>query len=167
MQINKLSWMTDDDFNDFVITRKQFDVLDLNFANQPMMKNFSQDKAISLVFNSNKLGNTLPVGAKHSSTYKIMEAITKFIPTAITRWKSDGNSKLNPCQFIQHLKAYYYIMFIKKPLSVDNLLKTHEILMQGSTSDDGKFILCGKLRTFGVNNGVENYMSYKIIKKKT
>ena len=49
-----------------------------------MMKKFLQDKAISLVFNSNKLGNTLPVGAKHSSTYKIMEAITKFIPTAIT-----------------------------------------------------------------------------------
>ena len=90
-----------------------------------MMKKFLQDKAISLVFNSNKLGNTLPVGAKHSSTYKIMEAITKFTPTAITPWKSDGNSKLNPCQFIQHLKAYYYIMFIKKPLSVDNLLKTH------------------------------------------
>ena len=32
MQINKLSWMTDDDFNDFVITRKQFDVLILNFT---------------------------------------------------------------------------------------------------------------------------------------
>ena len=38
-----------------------------------MMKNFARDKAMSMVFASNKLEDTPPAGVKHSDTYKILE----------------------------------------------------------------------------------------------
>ena len=50
-------------------------------------------------------------------------------------------------------------MMSLKKLTLEAILKTHEILMVGAVSDDGSPILNGKFRTLGVNNGVDNYMS--------
>ena len=94
-------------------------------------------------------------------------------PASITAWNSDGkqgNEKCSlsgaarRCQLIQHLKAYKYMMSLKK-LTLEGILKTHDILMLGAVSDDGSPILNGKFRTFGVNNGVDNYMSYELVEE--
>ena len=62
MELTKIVWMTDEDFYDLVTARSKFGQLTSGFADHPMMERFLRDKAISMVFNSNKLENTLPTG---------------------------------------------------------------------------------------------------------
>lgn len=163
-ELTKLSWMTDDEFEDLVIARKKFSEWNVEFAYHPMMRSFTRDKSISLVFNSNRLENTLPIGLKHSNTYKMLKDVSLDSPASITAWNSDGKLGNKKCQLIQHLKAYKYMMSLKK-LTLEGILKTHDILMLGAVSDDGSPILNGKFRTFGVNNGVDNYMSHELVEE--
>ena len=169
-ELTKLSWMTDDEFEDLVIARKKFSEWNFEFAYHPMMRSFTRDKSILLVFNSSRLESTLPIGLKYSNTYKMLKDVSLDSPASITAWNFDGkrgNEKCSlsgaarQCQLIQHLKAYKYMMSLKK-LTLEGILKSHDILMLGAVSDDGSPILNGKFRTFGVNNGVDNYMSYEL-----
>ena len=118
-ELTKLSWMTDDKFEDLVIAWKKFSEWNVEFAHHPMMRSFTRDKSILLVFNSNKLENTLPIGLKHSNTYKMLKDVSLESPASITAWNSDGklgNKKCSSsraarrCQLIQHLKAYKYMV---------------------------------------------------------
>ena len=52
-----------------------------------------------------------------------------------------------------------------KKLTLEGILKTHDIVMLGAVSDDGSPILSGKFRTFGVDNGVDNYMSHELVEE--
>ena len=158
-ELTKLSRMTDHEFEDLVIGRKKFSEWNVEFAYHPMMRSFTRDKSISLVFNSNRLENTLPIGLKHSNTYKILKDMS-----LDSAWNSNDKLGNKKCQLIQHLKAYKYMMSLKK-LTLEGILKTHDILMLGAVLDDGSPILNGNFRTFGVNNGVENYMSYKLVEE--
>ena len=123
------------------------------------MKNFAGDQTISMVFNSNKLENTLPIGVKYSNTYNLLENISLNSKTKITAWDA-GGSVYRECQLIQHIKAYYYLLS-QKQLTLDVILETHRIFMLGAVDDNGISILNGKLRKFGVNHGIDNYMHYK------
>ena len=109
-----------------------------------MMKSFSQDKAISLVFNSNKLENSLPSEVKYNDTYKLLENISLDFTNPVMPWNADGNAGYSRCQLIQHLKPYYYLMSCKK-LSVNCILEAHCILMKAAVSDEGSPILNGKI----------------------
>ena len=85
-------------------------------------------------------------------------------PADITTWNFDGKLGNKKCQLIQHLKAYKYMMSLKK-LTLEGILKTHDILMLGAVSDDGSPILNGKFRTFDVNNGVDNYKFHEPVEE--
>ena len=159
-ELIKLSWMTDDEFEDLVIARKKFSEWNVEFAYHAMMKSFTRDKSISLLFNS----NTLPIGLKHSNTYKILKDLSLDSPASITAWNSDSKLGNKKCQLIQHLKAFKYMVSLKK-LTLEEILKTHDILMLGAVLDDGSPILNRKFRTFGVNNGVDNYMSHELVEE--
>ena len=124
------------------------------------MRSFTRDKSISLVFNSNRLENTLPIGLKHSNTCKMLKNVS--LDASITAWNSDGKLGNKKCQLIQHVKAYKYMMSLKK-LTLEGILKTHDILMLGAVLDDGSPILNGKFRMFSVNNGVDNYMFHELV----
>ena len=50
-------------------------------------------------------------------------------------------------------------------LTIKNLLETDRILMRGAVDTRRTPILNGKIITFGVNNGVEDYMSHEIVEK--
>ena len=73
MKIKKLPWMTDDEFNDFVVAVDKFYEWNCKFAKDTMMKSFTKDQAIAHVYNSNKLENTLPVGVTYSSVSKFLK----------------------------------------------------------------------------------------------
>ena len=73
MKIKKLPWMTDDEFNDFVVAREKFYEWNCKFAGDVMMKSFAEDQAIAYVFNTNKLEDTLPVGVTYSSVSKFLK----------------------------------------------------------------------------------------------
>ena len=73
MEIRKLPWMTDDEFNDFVIAREKFVEWNCKFADDAMMKSFAKDQAIAMVFNSNRLEDTLPIGVTYSSVSKFFK----------------------------------------------------------------------------------------------
>lgn len=159
MKLTKTVWMTDEEFVDFVATRSKFGQLNSEFADHPMMPSFSRDKAISMVFSSNKLENTLPTGV----TFAILRNISSS-SLPVRPWNSDGNAGPSVSQLVQHLKAYYHVMSLKK-LTVKDLLGTHGVLMLGAVSGDGTPILSGKIRTFGVNNGVEDYLSHELVEE--
>ena len=160
MEITKLSWMSEEEFNNYKVVREQFQNMCCKYKDYPMMKSFSQDKAISLVFNSNKLENTLSSAVKYNDIYKLLENISLDSTNPITLWNADGNVGYSRCQLIQHLKAYYYLLSRKK-LSVSCMLETHRIPMMGAVSDKGSPILNSKIQRFGVNNGVDNYMYHE------
>ena len=161
----KLYWMEDDEHNDHIKIRAKFRDLNEKYSNHPMMKNFARDKAISMVFASNKLENTLPAGVKHSDTYKLLKNMRLEPQDKVVSWDSDGNSGYIASQLMQHFRAYTYLMSCDQ-LTVKNLLETHRILMCGAVSDTrGTPILNGKIRTFGVNNGFEDYMSQEIVEE--
>ena len=75
--------MSEEEFNDHKTAREQFEFFNSTYAFHPLMKSFSRDKAILLVFNSNKLENTLPNGAKRSNTYKLLNDVTLDSPSVI------------------------------------------------------------------------------------
>ena len=161
VELTKTVWMTDEDFYDLVTARSKFGQLNSGFADHPMMERFSRDKAISMVFNSNKLENTLPTGV----TFAILRNILSDPPPVrVMPWNFDGNLGPSASQLMQHLKVYHHLMLLKK-LTVKDLLGTHGVLMLGAVSDAGTPILSGKIRTFGVNNGVEDYLSQGLVEE--
>ena len=54
MEITKLLWMSEEEFNDYKTLREQFQNMRSKYKDHPMIKSFSQDKAISLVFKVGK-----------------------------------------------------------------------------------------------------------------
>ena len=68
--------MSEEEFNDCKIVREQFQNMCSKYKDHSMMKSSSQNKVIFLVFDSNRLENTLPSGVKYNDTYKLLENIS-------------------------------------------------------------------------------------------
>ena len=156
--------MTDKEFSELFVTWSKFCELNSEFSDHFIIQGFSRDKAISMVFSSNKLENTVSTGVKHNNTYVILKSVLLDFPVRVMAWNSDRNLGTSANQLAQHLKAYYQIMSLKR-LTVKGLLETHSILMLGALSDDDTPILSGKIRTFKVNNGIEDYLSYEVVEE--
>ena len=166
MTLTKLVWMNDDEFRDMVESVSKFKEWSREFSDHPLMKAFARDKAISYVFHSNKFENTLPPGVRHGDTYKMLSNLETADFPELT-WNTDGNSSssaANRTQLAQHLRAFNYLHSLKK-LSLEGVLETHRMLMKGSVDSQGNSILTGKVRTFGVNNGVDDYMDHAIVEQ--
>ena len=65
---------------------------------------------------------------------------------------------------VQHLRAFNHLHSLKK-LTLKGVLETHGILMKRSVDEKGEPVLAGKIRTFGVNNGVDNYIDHAIVEE--
>ena len=162
--ISQQPWMSDDEFKDFKNTRFYFKKYCEIYRDHSLMKNFKRDKVISMIFFSNKLENTLPSDIKYEDAYKFLIDANIINDSSISPWRADGDGKPSKTQLVQHLKAYYYLES-QKSLSIDVILKTHEILMKGSVLSDETPLPNGKIRTCAVNNGIENYMNFEIVKE--
>ena len=164
--MSKPNWLDDSDFRDLTLAHASFAEFEKTYARHPNMEGFATSKAVSLVYCSNKLEDTLPKNAKQGVTFKILGDIasgilTREVPEA---WDADGSGPYSRAQMIQHMLAYKYLVsHVKRPLSVAVVLETHRLLMDGSKTKDGEPVLNGKVRTFGVNNGVEDYINHTLV----
>ena len=164
--MSKPNWLDDSDFRDLTLAHASFAEFEKTYARHPNMEGFATSKAVSLVYCSNKLEDTLPQNAKQGVTFKILGDIasgilTREVPEA---WDADGSGPYSRAQMIQHMLAYKYLVSnVKSPLSVAVVLETHRLLMDGSKTKDGEPVLNGKFRTFGVNNGVEDYINHALV----
>ena len=162
--------MDDEEFEDFCTCHGMFLELNKAHASHPLLKDFSKCRHASFVFCSNRLENTISNKVRQSDAFKLLESLyddgdsktQSANAEVVPKWNSDGNP-YTKTQMVQHLKAFKYLCSFDK-LTKDVILETHKILMNGAFINDHKGqvnnILNGKLRTFGVNNGVEDYMPF-------
>ena len=166
MNIAKEAWMSDDEFKDFCAYHKMLQTFNKTYANHPLMKSFSKCRYASFVFCSNRLENTIPIKVRQSDTFKLLESLCDddiLTESKVnSRWNSDG-SPYTETQLVQHIRAFKFLCS-SEILTKNVILETHKILMDGAFTSDHKGqinnILNGELRTFGVNNGIEDYMPF-------
>ncbi len=123
---------------------------------------FSKHMMAILVYTSNKLESTLPAGISEKEACRILDEIylegnqKNFWDVPTETWSADGDVKGNNVrpQFLQHMRAARYLLeHIDMPLTVDAVLKTHQLLMNGATDDDGNPIMAGKFRDHACHAG--------------
>ena len=125
---------------------------------------FYKRAAITLIYVSNKLERTLPFRVSAHDTYKILHQLfdddTDDLHAApSSSWNAEGDSPLHiPIQMTQHLRALKFLFHrVVSPLTVDVILKTHEILMAGAVDDEGECIKNGTLRDHPSHSGTHVY----------
>lgn len=154
--------MTDDEFNEYRDIAPKFNEFNEKYKDHKSMENFARDKAITMVYCSNKLEDTLPKGVESGETIKILlnaEFNTEDTEN-IEPWNADGDGLASRCQLVQHWRAYYFLNS-QETLTMDAIKKTHHILMNGAVSSKGDKISNGKLRKISVNNGADTYISHE------
>ena len=125
---------------------------------------FYKHAAITMIYTSNKLERKLPLSSSVHDTYKILHQLyeddTDDLHAApLFSWNAEGEiPKQISIQMIQHLRAFKFLMHhVVNPLTVEVILKTHEVLMAGAVDDDGAFIQNGTLRTCPSHAGTHVY----------
>lgn len=131
------------------------------------LKEFRNRKALSMIYTSNKMENTMPSGCCERNTYRILENILYGIESDAPeeKWFSDGGSA---SQLHQHVQAYKFLCemhdngeyLYQKPLSVEIILKAHELLMTNAVDEHGKSVPSGSFRTDPVHAGDYVYMHH-------
>ena len=99
-------------------------------------------------------------------TLKLLESLCNDDVLAEHKVNSKWNSEGKPCtetQLVQHLSAFKFLRSSEK-LTKEVILEMHRILMNGASTSVHKGqnndVLNGKLRTFGVNNGIDDYTPF-------
>ena len=176
IDIKKPCWLDDSDFLDLTRAHKNFQFFEQKYTSHHNMERFATCKAVSLIYCSNKLEDTFPKNVKEGTTFKILskiasedtfeyvERLSRHHPSK--KWNVDGDGMNSKSQMVQHMLAFRHLISnMNGRLNMDLILKTHEILMDGATKDNGSGepILNGKIRTFGVNNGVEDYLNHCLV----
>jgi Fic family protein len=130
----------------------------------PYLPIFFKRAAITMIYTSNKLERTLPIWSSAHDTYKILNALydddlDDLHAAPSSSWNAEGeNLQEISAQMIQHLRAFKFLMNQNaNPLTIDVVLKTHEILMNGAVDDNGESIKHGKLRNHPCHDNTHVY----------
>ena len=125
---------------------------------------FYKSAAITMIYVSNKLERTMPLRASTHDTFKVLYQLydddtDDLHAEPSSSWNAEGDIPLHiPIQLIQHLRALKFLFrCVDSPLTVDVILKTHEILMAGAVDDEGAFIKNGTLRDHPSHAGTHVY----------
>ena len=125
---------------------------------------FYKRAAITMIYISNKLERTLPLPSSAHGTYKILNALyeddTDDLHAApSSSWNAEGDNPQHiSIQMAQHLRALKFLMHqVVNPLTVEVILKTHEVLMAGAVDDADAFIQNGMLREHPSHAGAHVY----------
>ena len=159
-------WIDDEvEFKHIKIFSEGVRILNEKFKNHPCMIDYIKDSAIMFIYGSNLLENTLTTGISVSDTYSILKEVLDDTYTSKddSKWDADGRCYKQQ-QMIQHMKAYKYLSEQKDlELTVEHVLKTHEILMKNSIDKSKKSILNGKFREHPVYAGTHTFPPAQII----
>lgn len=119
------------------------------------MDNFKKQKAINLVWMSNKLEGTLPKGASEYKTYHLLTELLDAPDTTtldLSGSSDDGTGsedRKSKQQLVQHMQAYCRLCDTAisrgEELSVDLIKETHRLLMDG-LKNDGRTVTAGAYR---------------------
>jgi Fic family protein len=130
----------------------------------PYIPIFFKRAAITMIYASNMLERTLPLLSSAHETYKLLNALYDVDSDDLHAappfsWNAEGeNLREISAQMIQHLRALKFLMNqVKNSLTVDVVLKTHEVLMKGAVDDSGVFIKNGTLRDHPCHAGTHVY----------
>lgn len=180
--LSKSHWMeSDDDLKDLIT---EYHLYSNNFEllteNPSKLKEFHYIKAISFVFTSNKLEDTIPRGVSEDQIYKLLSSLTPEdlkSQNSLETWNIDGindNGLPSKPQLLQHLKAYYFLMehnlndinnksMSHKKLTKDTLINIHQILIAGAVNKDGDSVKSGSLRNISVHAGEYVYLDHTLV----
>ena len=112
---------------------------------QHMMTTYKKQRAINMVWVSNKLGGTLPEGISQMQTYQILQELycdtdqhdldlEGYLEPAVSQSSNDRDSEKSrnsQLQIKQHFHAFLYLDRAVSPISEDLIKNTHTILMSG------------------------------------
>ena len=142
----------------------QLDNQFLRAGAHPYAPIFYKRAAITIIYTSNKLERTLPIPSSAHDTYKILNELYEDDTDDLhaepsSSWNAEGDNLQHiSIQMKQHLRALKFLMHqVANPLTVQVILKTHEVLMAGAVDDDGAFIQNGTLRTCPSHAGTHVY----------
>ncbi len=160
-------WMVDDEEQEelqaFLSNLKTY-IANSKEIDRSVLSDYSNKKLVSLIYTSNKLEKTIPLGVSESETHKVLHEIVEGKLVCDSQpWISESGSRF---QLFQHVQAFLYLQdkaLSGEPLTRDSVLEAHKILMCNSTSETGAPILCGEFRTCSVSAGDHIYPSHEII----
>jgi Fic family protein len=166
--------MDDDDLNALEKFIRAFPQSLKVYMSHPHLSEFRLHKAISLIYSSNKLEDTIPVGVSQMDTYKLLEGLfigkMDYSDLQTKPWDADGkDGKRFPCQLFHHFAAYQYLCeteteddkkLYQTPLTIDVILTAHKLLMDNATQRDIS-IVCGQFRDHAVSVDTYVYMRHE------
>eukprot|EP00611_Tribonema_gayanum_P031814 TRINITY_DN9288_c0_g1_i1.p1 TRINITY_DN9288_c0_g1~~TRINITY_DN9288_c0_g1_i1.p1 ORF type:complete len:350 (-),score=74.79 TRINITY_DN9288_c0_g1_i1:948-1946(-) len=128
------------------------------------MDTFVKRSSIMTVYLSNKLEQTFVGTAAPAAIHAMLEKIydeqaagNATPDTAAAVEATDTEERRTRQQLWQHMAALKYLCFQcapgSKPFTVDMLLRTHHLLMEGLSDDDGKAVTTGAFRTTPCHSG--------------
>jgi Fic family protein len=132
----------------------------------PQIKRFRIRQFGNVAYDANRLEGTLQDKDLEGNT---MASIRNFVddvgpfPDEIA-WDSEGGRELyqksTARQMYQFVKAVKYLLMenLSSPLSINLLIQTHRIMMEGSCNAEGKSITVGELRTSIVSAGFHEFL---------
>lgn len=130
------------------------------------MDDFRRQRAIGLVWMSNKLEGTLPEGATEYETHRLLsELLDKQTDMSIAlNGESDDDSeeRTSRLQLLRHMVAYHRLCeqgMKEDKLSVELIKETHKILME-EQKNDGKLVTAGAYRKESAHAGDYQYPSH-------
>lgn len=132
------------------------------------MDDFKRQRAISLVWMSNKLEGTLPKGATELETHRLLsELLDRQTDISSLNSGSDNDSedRTSRLQLFRHMGAYNRLCeqgLTECNLSVDLIKETHKILME-ELKNDGKPVTAGAYREIPVSAHNHQYPCHRCV----
>lgn len=164
-------WLTDDPAGslDFVLSALQDPAGALRL---PYAATFRRRMTLTSLFVDNEAERTLPFGATKQATYQFLDNFDATLtpgsplPFCETQWAADGErgddaraAHQRQAQLKQHLLALRFLTSkAGSPLTVDDVLEAHRILMDGAVDDEsGAAIRNGAVRDGEAHAGSHQY----------
>jgi len=166
-------WIEDDEeFESLKSFIRSFDITQNPYSGHPHLPEFRRHKAISLIYSSNKLESTIPIGMSQMDTYKILDNVFSAVDIDANLhgqlWNSDGKDANGfRCQLYHNCIAYNYLcgenVSYSAPLTVERILTAHKLLMENAVCGGGNLVLNGQFRNFSVCADTYVYMRHEDI----
>ena len=134
------------------------------------MSEFKNQKAINLVWMSNKLEGTLPEGATEYETYDLLQRVLENndLPDVAQSTDTGRNDSKRDSQrqLLQHMSAYHRLcekaIAEGEHLSEELILEIHAVLMEG-LENDGRPVKAGVYRKIPVHAGEHCFPSHEVV----
>ena len=132
------------------------------------MEDFCKQRAMNMIWVSNKLEGTLPTGVTQFETFKILEKIYNGETVAVdVHEQGDDSDRKSRRQLRQHFEAFMHLCSLRsdtfEPLTEDLVKSTHGILMKGLVSDDGNVVNAGVYRKIPVHAGSHQFPHFECV----